>query len=104
MLVKLLRYTLLRKYDYKIIHYDSGDRRGIDVALLYRESVMTPVDITLKTPCYGGRELSTRDILHSRMRLADGRNIDFIVNHHPSKFGGEGASEGRSNGGFEGAL
>ena len=49
-LVKLLKNTLLRKYDYKIIHYDSGDRRGIDVALLYRESVMTPVDITLKTP------------------------------------------------------
>ena len=96
-LVKLLKNTLLRKYDYKIIHYDSGDRRGIDVALLYRESIMNPVDITLKTPWYGGRELSTRDILHSRMRLADGRNIDFIVNHHPSKFGGEEASEGRRN-------
>ncbi len=94
-LVKLLKYTILRKYDYKIIHYDSGDRRGIDVALLYRESVMSPVCITLKTPHYGGKKLSTRDILHSRMRLPDGRNIDFIVNHHPSKFGGESVSEGR---------
>ena len=94
-LVKLLKYTLLRKYDYKIIHYDSSDRRGIDVALLYRKSVMSPVDMTLKTPRYEGRKLPTRDILHSRMRLPDGRYIDFIVNHHPSKFGGEGASEGR---------
>ncbi len=96
-LIKLLKHTILRKYDYKVIHYDSGDRRGIDVALLYRESVMSPVNITLKTPEYDGRKLSTRDILHSRMLLRDGRNIDFIVNHHPSKFGGEGASEGRRN-------
>lgn len=96
-LVKLLKYTILRKYDYKIIHYDSGDRRGIDVALLYRESVLTPVNITLKTPQDGGCKLATRDILHSRMTLADGSSIDFIVNHHPSKFGGEGASEGRRN-------
>ena len=96
-LIKLLKHTILRKYDYKVVHYDSGDRRGIDVALLYRESVMSPVNITLKTPEYDGRKLSTRDILHSRMLLRDGRNIDFIVNHHPSKFGGEGASEGRRN-------
>ena len=96
-LVKLLKYTVLRKYDYKIIHYDSGDRRGIDVALLYRESVMAPISMTLKTPQYEGQKLSTRDILHSRMRLSGGRSIDFIVNHHPSKFGGEGASVGRRN-------
>lgn len=96
-LYKLLKYTLLRKYDYKIIHYDSGDRRGIDVALMYRESVMTPVCVSLKTPRYDGQMLSTRDILHSRMILRDDSMIDFIVNHHPSKFGGEGASEGRRN-------
>lgn len=96
-LYKLLKYTLLRKYNYKIIHYDSGDRRGIDVALMYRESVMTPVCVSLKTPRYDGQMLSTRDILHSRMLLRDGSMIDFIVNHHPSKFGGEGASEGRRN-------
>ena len=58
---------------------------------------MSPVCITLKTPHYGGKKLSTRDILHSRMRLPDGSNIDFIVNHHPSKFGGESASEDRRN-------
>ena len=29
------------------------------------------------------------------MTLNDGRNMEFIVNHHPSKFGGEKESEGR---------
>ena len=92
---KLLKNTILRKFDYRIIHFDSSDRRGIDVAVLYRESSMTPESVTLKVPEYDGRELSTRDILHSRMVLSDGRSIDFIVNHHPSKFGGEGESSGR---------
>ncbi len=96
-LVKMLKHTLLRKYDYKIVHYDSGDRRGIDVAFLYRESVMDPVSITLKTPGHNGQKLPTRDILHTRMLLDDGSEMDFIVNHHPSRFGGESASEGRRN-------
>ena len=97
-LIKLLKYTVLRKYDYSIIHYDSGDRRGIDVAFLYRKSVMNPLCITLKTPEYDGRKLPTRDILHVRMHLSYGREvIDFIVNHHPSKFGGESISEERRN-------
>jgi len=94
-LFKLLKHTVLRKYDYRIIHYDSGDRRGIDVAFLYRESVMSPVSISLKTPENDGSKLPTRDILHTGMLLDDGSEMDFIVNHHPSKFGGENASDGR---------
>ena len=96
-LSKMLKSTALRKYDYRIIHYESGDRRGIDVAFLYRESVMEPVEVTLKTPEYDGLKLPTRDILHSRMLLRSGRTLDFIVNHHPSKFGGGSASDGRRN-------
>lgn len=94
-LEKLLRYTLLRKYDYDIIHYDSGDRRGIDVAVLYRKSSMHPESVTVITPEYQGSRLPTRDMLHTQMRLADGSAIDFIINHHPSKFGGESVSAGR---------
>lgn len=96
-LQKLLRSTLLRKYDYEIIHHESGDRRGIDVAILYRKSSMTPESISLKVPVYEGGKLATRDILHVGMCIADGSRADFIVNHHPSKFGGEDESEGRRN-------
>ena len=35
---RLLGATALRKAGYKIVHYDSPDPRGIDVALLYRTS------------------------------------------------------------------
>ena len=84
-LTKLLSSTLLRKYDYGIIHYESQDRRGIDVAALYRKSSMIPISARSITP----ENLQTRDILHAKMMLKDGRTVDFIVNHHPSKFGGE---------------
>ena len=88
-LSKMLDYTMLRKYDYGIVHYDSEDRRGIDVALIYRKSVMEPLSHTLKVP-YG---MCTRDILHVEMGLSKGKSIDIIVNHHPSKYGGEKESE-----------
>lgn len=96
-LTRLLNSTLLRKYGYHIIHSDSGDRRGIDVALLYREASMKCLSTSFKTPEYEGRKLDTREILHAEMRLHDGRAIDFIVNHHPSKFGGGKQSEGKRN-------
>ena len=84
-LTKLLSSTLLRKSDYAIIHHDSGDSRGIDVAILYRKSSMFPLSITVKST----EGLDTRDILHARMQISDCDTVDFIVNHHPSKYGGE---------------
>ncbi len=100
-LVKLLRSTVLRKYDYRIIHHDSDDRRGIDVAMIYRESSMRNVSISFRTPVYQGKKLSTRDILHARMCLSDSSELDFIVNHHPSKYGGADESEGRRKAAME---
>ncbi len=94
-LTRMLAATALRKFGYRVVHFESGDRRGIDVALMYRESSMVMVSASVKTPVYDGEKMATRDILHVRMRLADGREMDFIVNHHPSKYGGEKHSEGR---------
>ncbi len=92
---KLLSATLLRKYDYGIVHYESGDRRGIDVAILYKKSSMSLLSSSVVVPSYEGKMLATRDILHAQMRLSNGSDLDFIVNHHPSKFGGEEESRGR---------
>ena len=94
-LYRLLKDTALKKTDYAFVHYDGHDRRGIDVALLYRKSVMTPESITRKLPIYLGDTLLTRDILHVQMKIDQYKDVDFIVNHHPSKYGGEKASNGR---------
>ncbi len=94
-LERMLKSTALRKFGYRIVHHESGDRRGMDVAVMYRKSSMEPVSSSIVTPSVNGEKLATRDILHVRMRLEDGREIDFIVNHHPSKFGGSEKSAER---------
>ena len=94
----LLESTLLRKYGYEIVHFESGDRRGIDVALIYRTEVFDKIGESVRTPEFEGEKMDTRDILTVRLRRkSDGENVNFIVNHHPSKFGGSKASECRSN-------
>ena len=100
-LTRLLSSTALRKYDYLIIHQDSGDRRGIDVAVLYRKSSMTEMSVSFCTPQYKGETLATRDMLHVKMCLPDSSEVDFIVNHHPSKYGGSKESEGRRTAAME---
>lgn len=94
----LLESSLLRKCGYDIVHHDSGDRRGIDAALLYRKEVFDLSESFITTPEHEGEKLATRDILTVRMRRkTDGEQITFIVNHHPSKYGGSKASESRRN-------
>ena len=72
--------------DYKIIHYDSPDNRGIDVALLYDPKKLTvthsePITVTLPS----GRP--TRDILYVNATFAQ-TDLHLFVNHWPSKYGG----------------
>ena len=96
---RLLNNTLLRKCGYKIVHYDSGDRRGIDVALLYRDKggrfSFRKVSHSIVTPSIDGEKMVTRDILQVCLEDRMGQRINLIVNHHPSKYGGTEASIGR---------
>lgn len=84
----LLRSTALRKFTYSPVHFDSPDNRGIDVALIYRTDRLNllgtrPVHID---------SMATRDILVSVFETGGGDTLAVLVNHHPSKFGGEKAS------------
>ena len=99
---QVLQKTALRKLDYKIVHYDSPDRRGIDVALLYRSSRLELLD---SKPCHlfdADTVMATRDILlcvfrRDRCPIRVGHDEVFavLVNHHPSKYGGAAESEPR---------
>ena len=95
-LQRLLYNTALHKLDYKIIHFESPDPRGIDVALLYRTSTLKRIRAK---PChlYGpdSTVLRTRDILLAEFERPGGTPIAFLVNHHPSKYGGASVSEAR---------
>ncbi len=83
----------LKKLGYKIMHHDSPDGRGIDVAMIYKKNAMKvldwkalPVDISL----YGERP--TRDVLWIT-GLVGSDTIYFFLNHWPSRREGKETSE-----------
>jgi predicted extracellular nuclease len=83
----LLFETPLSKYSYEIVHYDSPDLRGIDVALLFRSDKCR---LLSKEAIY--IPFNTRNILFSRLLIADD-TLNIFVNHWPSRRGGEIESE-----------
>ena len=87
--VKRLCYTL-RRNEYDFVHYESEDRRGIDVAFIYKKSRID----TLRTQAIriNNPELQTRDILYVCARVDKRDTIHFFVCHLPSQRGGKAES------------
>ncbi len=86
----LTRFTSLKAAGYEIIHQDSRDRRGIDVAAIYRPDKFKLIDyeyFPLNFPF--DPDSRTRDILHVIGKLPNQDTLHYFVNHWPSKFGGE---------------
>ncbi len=73
--------------DYKIIHYDSPDSRGIDNALLYDPNVFNVISSTPIQNTLPDGNL-TRDILYVKGEYA-GYTLHIFVNHWPSNYGGK---------------
>ncbi|WP_378186089.1 endonuclease/exonuclease/phosphatase family protein [Aquimarina sp. W85] len=94
-LYDLIQQEALVPYKYDIIHYDSPDRRGIDVALLYRKEIFRPITSTtypvLLYDQKNGKRIYTRDQLLITGYFENER-MHFIVNHWPSRRGGEVSS------------
>ncbi|MBV6440381.1 MAG: hypothetical protein EPGJADBJ_02049 [Saprospiraceae bacterium] len=86
----------LKNRNYQIVHFDSPDERGIDVALLYQPKYFTlsgarAVPVPLKDPKTGQTDY-TRDILYAAGTF-EGDPIHVMVGHWPSRRGGESGSE-----------
>jgi len=87
--------SLLRDKNYGIVHYPSPDIRGIDVALLYQKKLFKPINTSShELKIY---DLSTRNRIYTRDQLLvsgelEGDLIHVIVNHWPSRSGGEAKS------------
>ena len=87
----LINTSYLKDKQYSIIHYDSPDLRGIDVALLYQSNYFKPTHhetFELKLWDENGMRIYTRDQLLVSGYLDD-ELIHVIVNHWPSRRGGE---------------
>lgn len=112
----LIKQPNLINSDYGIVHFDSPDKRGVDVGLLYRKAYFKPTSfINIPLLVYVGQEkksvkkdieteqdkadldkievtnnnrVYTRDVLVVSGFL-DGEEINILVNHWPSRSGGE---------------
>ncbi len=86
---QLVYQTPLKKFDYKVVHFESPDRRGIDVAMLYRKELFhvdTAFPIQINFPF--DENSKTRDILYVKGSFDKKDTIHFFINHWPSRYGG----------------
>jgi len=87
----LLRDTPFSYYNYRFVHHDSPDRRGIDVALLYNPASVEVISETfIPVRLSKDPDSKTRDILKAEIKSKTGDTLMIFVNHWPSKYGGAG--------------
>ena len=88
----LVNTPTLKASGYDIVHYDSPDRRGVDVGMIYRTEffkVTSSRSARLNIP--SSSDFKTRDQLVVS-GLLDEESVHIIVNHWPSRRGGEKTS------------
>ncbi len=92
----LIQTPLLRSTNYKIIHFDSEDRRGMDCAFIYDSSLFEPnLETKLIIRMDDDRHFRTRDILHVKGKILEKHELHFFVNHWPSRREGQIESEAK---------
>lgn len=89
----LVSQPQLKGQNYGIIHFDSPDRRGIDVAMLYQKTHFLPLNSqSRRLLLYENNDLQKREYTRDQLvvtGLLGGEKINFIINHWPSRSGGE---------------
>jgi predicted extracellular nuclease len=85
----LVYETPLSGYEYSIVHADSRDRRGIDVALLYLPGKLELLDYHYMPVIFeNDTSYTSRDILAASFQVCQNDTLYLFVNHWPSKYGG----------------
>jgi predicted extracellular nuclease len=82
--------------NYQIVHHDTEDRRGIDVAFIYdgnKLSVPSGPGIESVFSHFVLRRNATRDIVQVNFMTAKNRMLVLMGNHWPSRTGGESESD-----------
>jgi predicted extracellular nuclease len=83
-----------RDVSYGIVHYESPDRRGIDVGLLYDKDAFTVIESTkISVKLDYNRHFATRDILYVEGEMDGGVSMHVFVNHWSSRREGKSETE-----------
>lgn len=86
----LIKEGDFKETNYGIAHFDSPDRRGIDVALIYDQDAFTVINSSkLRVTLPNNRNFATRDILYVEGELAGGVKTHVFVNHWSSRREGQ---------------
>lgn len=92
----LTRTGSLSEGDYGMVHYDSGDSRGIDVAFLFQKSIFQVTESELFPSRPDSNSPSAgREMLYVNGNTTSGEEIHFFVCHWTSRTAGVKQSEGR---------
>jgi hypothetical protein len=81
----------LKSRNYRYVHYESPDTRGIDVGLVYNPKyfkVISSAPFFVQLPLNGKDSYFTRDVLYVK-GVFGGDTVHVFVNHWPSRVGGE---------------
>jgi predicted extracellular nuclease len=76
--------------NYAVIHHDTEDRRGIDVAFIYDKDLF---DVDAVFDHFVMRRTATRNLLQVNFKTKQGRMLVIVGNHWPSRSGGQFESE-----------
>ncbi len=95
--VDITQVNLLEDVHYEVVHEQSPDHRGIDVALIYQPAVFELLEwktYQVDIPDAQIANFTTRDILLVKGQISE-TIVYIFVNHWPSRSGGEAATESR---------
>ncbi|WP_075602559.1 endonuclease/exonuclease/phosphatase family protein [Saccharicrinis aurantiacus] len=87
----LSKITLLDR-DYDIIHSNSEDSRGIDIAFIYDKKKYTYIDTEFFQHAVVKR-YATREIIQATVKTKQGNELVLLGNHWPSRTSGQYESE-----------
>jgi len=88
-LEQMIEKTALHTVSFRIIHKESTDPRGIDVALLYNSEIFYPLQYEyFPFVNADGSIRQTREILYTSGIVADGDTLHLFINHWPSRYSG----------------
>jgi hypothetical protein len=95
---QLVSSTPLATFDYRIIHQDSPDRRGIDAGLIYLPDIFSPlIEKFFPLEYNSDKDFRTRDILYVKGIVSGIDTLHLFINHWPSRYGGFMATQDKRN-------
>ncbi len=94
-LSQLVSGPLLAEFDYSYIHFDSPDRRGIDVAFIYKPDVFRLIESRPINISGNNDSTASRDILYVSGLLCGTDTLHIFINHWPSRYAGAAVTRAR---------